>query len=153
MTKSSILHLFFFHLLCSEMYILVEKDLATRKKGTEKNPKQKNITWKTYGLVNICLLYLNECTSFCWLSYKEENTWRVDFALLCCQRRKPMKRTKIRNPRVYTYRATSVMLTSLSVSFWKLLWTSVATLFQLNTVSSSGAQFPDSVRRGRGEKL
>lgn len=36
------------------------------------------------------------------------------------------------------------------VSFWRLLWTSVATFFQLNTVWSTEAQFPGSVCRGGG---
>lgn len=52
---------------------------------------------------------------------------------------------EIRNPKVYIYRATSVMLTSLCVSFWKPPWAFVATFFQLKTVWGAGAQFPDSV--------
>lgn len=60
---------------------------------------------------------------FCWLSYKEENAWKVDW---CCCAVNGVKRTKIRNPRVYIYRAISVMLTSVCVSFWQPLGAFVA---------------------------
>lgn len=63
---------------------------------------------------------------FCWLSYKEENAWKVDW---CCCAVNGVKRTKIRNPRVYIYRAISVMLTSLCVSFWQPLGAFVASFF------------------------
>lgn len=72
--------------------------------------------------------------------------------LRCCavNGAKHVKRTKIRNPRVYIYRATSVMLKSLCVFFFfvcfpKPPWAFVASFFQLNTVWGAGAQFPDSV--------
>lgn len=56
------------------MYILVEKDVATEKKK-----KNNKITWKTYGLVSIGLLYLNECTSnFVDYPTKKKNAWKVD---------------------------------------------------------------------------
>lgn len=47
------------------MYILVEKDLATKK-------KKKKTPGKTYGLVNIHLLYLNESTSLFFVDYPTE---------------------------------------------------------------------------------
>lgn len=43
------------------------------------------------------------------------------------------ERAKIGNPRVYIYRATSVMLTSLCVSFWKPPGAYAATSFQRQT--------------------
>lgn len=95
------------------MYILVEKDLAT-----EKEKEKKYITWKTYGLVSIRLLYLNECTSNLSIILQRrkmlERLIRTAAQSMAAQTR---KKNRIRNPRVYIYRATSVMLTSLCVSF------------------------------------
>ena len=115
------------------MYILVEKQLATKK-----GKKTNRYTWKTYGLVIIRLLYLNECTSLIfllWIILQRRNHLKGWFVLLRGQRRKHVWKQKIRNPRVYIYRATTVMLTSLCVSFWKIavsfLWRSFPNLNSL----------------------
>lgn len=54
---------------------------------------------------------------FCWLSYREENARMLTCAAVLSAAQTD-ERAKIWNPTVYIYRATSIMLTSLCVSFW-----------------------------------
>lgn len=89
------------------MYILVEKDLATQKEK-KKIHNLENLWLSKYPFAIFKWMYL------IFVDYPtKKKTLESWFALLRCQWRKHMKRTKIKNPRVYIYRAISVMLTSL----------------------------------------
>lgn len=57
------------------MYILVEKELARKKRN-----KIIHHLEKTYGLVNMFAIFLNECTSFFVVDYptKKKSVWTVE---------------------------------------------------------------------------
>lgn len=110
------------------MYILVEKDLATKKR--------KKII---HNLENLWLSK-SPFAIFKWMylivDYPTKKKTLERLILRCCavNGAKHVKRTKIRNPRVYIYRATSVMLKSLCVFFF--------CLFSKAAVSVCGIVFP-----------
>lgn len=58
-----------------------------------------------------------------------------------CQRHEHTKETKIGKPKVYIYRSTSLMLTSLCVSFQESFCGNIF----LSWCCGAGAQFPDLV--------
>lgn len=143
MTKLSILCIFFFLSFVSVNVHSSRKRPCHKKR---KNNKQPEKLWLSkYPFAIFKRMYL--IVLFFFVDYPKEK--KTHERLVCAAARSTAqtreKTTKKTKRRVYIYRATSIILTSLCVSFWKLLWAFMVKFSQLNTVWGAGAQFPDSV--------